>query len=118
MKQGMTQGKSLITFVMASLAVALAIYFGVYVFNTLNDPYRTTTAYAYTALDSAEADGLLIREEQVIPGEGGIADVVRGEGEKVGVGQTVALVYQTEQAQADQAELEALEKEISLLETA
>ncbi len=114
----MKQGQSLITFVMATLALALAIYFGVYVVRSINDPYETVTAYTYTATDSAEADGLLIREEQVIPGQGGIADVVRGEGEKVGMGQTVALVYQTTQAQADQAELESLEKEISLLEAA
>lgn len=114
----MKQGRSLITFVMAALAAALAVYFGVYLFNSLNDPYSTTMVYAYTFNDSVEADGLLVREETVIPGQGGIADVTRGEGEKVGIGQTVALVYQNAQAQADQAELDGLAAEIALLEEA
>ena len=114
----MKQGKSLITFVMAALAVALMIYLGFYVFRTFNDPYSTTTVYAYTATDSIKADGTLIREETVLPGQGGIADVIRGEGEKVGVGQTVALVYPDSKAQADQAELDGLASEIALLEQA
>lgn len=114
----MKQGKSFITLVIVVIAAVLAVYFGYYVFDTLNDPFTTTFAYAYTANDSVEADGLLIREEQVLSAQGGIVDVTRGEGERVGVGQTVALVYQNSQAQAGQAELEALELEIELLESA
>lgn len=114
----MKQGKSLITFVMAALAAALAIYFGYYVFDTFNAPYATTTAYAYTSNDSVEADGLLVRQEEVFPSQDGIVDVTRSEGEKVGVGQEVARVYRDSQAQSDQADLEALKLEIELLEYA
>jgi len=59
-----------------------------------------------------------VRQEQVLTSKEGIRDVIRGEGEKVGVGQTVALVYRDSQAQADQAELEELETNIQLLEHA
>ena len=114
----MKQGRSLITLVMVVIAAALTIYFGFYVFDTFNDPYTTTTAYHYTSLDSAKADGLLIREEQVFPGQAGIVDVTRGEGERVGVGQTVALVYRDSLAQSGQMELEAVEREIRVLEQA
>ena len=114
----MKQGKSLITFVMVAIAAALCVYFGFYAFRTLDDPYTTTLAYQYTANDSVEADGILVRKEQVLAAEGGIVEVTRGEGEKVGVGQTVALVYRDSQAQADQAELDALALEIELLEYA
>lgn len=114
----MKQGKSLITFVMVAIAAALCVYFGFYAFRTLNDPYTTTLAYQYTANDSVEADGVLARQEQVLTAEGGIVEVTRSEGEKVGVGQTVALVYRDSQAQADQAELDALEQEIRVLESA
>lgn len=114
----MKQGKPLITFVMVALAAALTVYFGVYAFNTFNAPYSTTMAYAYTALESVEADGVLVRREEVLPDQDGIVDVVRGEGEKVGVGQTVAQVYRDSQAQDDQAELDALAMEIELLEYA
>ena len=111
----MKQGKSLIAFVMALLAAALAVYFGYYIFDTFNDPFTTTQAYAYTAYDSVQAEGLMVREEQVLPQQAGIVDMALGEGEKVGVGQTVALVYRDAQTQSDQAQLEALAMEIELL---
>ena len=114
----MKQGKPLIAFVIAALAVVIAIYFGVYVFNAMNEPYRTTLVYPYTANDSVEVEGLLVREELVLPAQAGIVELIRGEGEKVGVGQTVALVYRDSQAQADQAQIQALEQEIELLEYA
>lgn len=114
-ENAMKQGTSVITFVMVAIAAALAIYFGFYVFDTFNDPFTTTLAYTYTAQDCVETDGLLVRAEQVLPAQSGIVDVTRGEGERVGVGQTVALVYRDSQAQADQAELDGLSMEIELL---
>jgi len=114
----MKQGRPVIVLVMIAMAAALAVYFGVYAFQIFNTPYSTTFAYAYTVSDSAAADGLLVRQEQVLTSKEGIRDVIRGEGEKVGVGQTVALVYRDSQAQADQAELEELETNIQLLEHA
>lgn len=114
----MKQGKPLITFVMVLLAAALAVYFGAYAAATLSEPFTTTLVYSYTSYNSVEADGLLAREEQVLPTQAGIVDVTRGEGEKVGAGQTVALVYRDSQAQEDQAQLQSLAMEIELLEYA
>lgn len=113
----MKQGRPVITFVMAALAVALSIYIGFYVFDTLNDPYATTRAYTYTAYDSAEAYGVLVREEQVLPAQAGIPEVVCSEGEKVAVGQLIARVYRDSQAQSDYAYLEQLDQEIALLQS-
>ena len=103
---------------MVAMAAALAVYFGFHVFNTFNDPFSTTLTYSYTVNDSVEADGILIRSERVLTGSGGIVDVTQGEGEKVGVGQTVALIHRDSNAQADQAELERLEREILVLQAA
>lgn len=114
----MKQGRPVIVLVMMAMAAALAVYFGVYAFQTFNTPYSTTFAYAYTVSDAARADGLLVRREQVLTAKEGIRDVIRSEGEKVGVGQTVALVYRDSQAQADQAQLQELETNIQLLEHA
>lgn len=114
----MKQGRSVITLVMALLAAALSVYFGVHVFDTFNDPFTTTLTYAYTNYDSVQADGLLVREERVFPAQAGIVDVTRGEGEKVGVGQTVAMVYRDSQAQEIQTEMDQLALEIQLLEYA
>lgn len=114
----MKQGKSVITLAILAIAAALAVYLGVYAFNTFNVPFSTTLAYHYTVNDSEEAFGLMVREEQVLPNQAGILDVTRAEAEKVGAGQTVALIYRDSQTQADQAELEGLELEIELLEYA
>ncbi len=111
----MKQGKPVINSVMIALAVALAIYFGIYIFKSFDTPYTSTLAYGYTMLDSAPADGIIAREETVIPGQGGIIDVIRSEGERVGAGQTVAMVYRDSQAQAGHAELEDLATEAALL---
>lgn len=113
----MKQGKPLITFVMVVFALVLCIYFGFYVFDTFNDPYSTTHTYQYTHSESTQANGVLIRAEQVLNAQGGIVELQCGEGEKVGVRQTVAYVYQDSQAQKDSAALEALAAEISVLES-
>ena len=112
----MKQGRPVITFVMAAIAVAMVIYFGYYVFDTFNDPFTTTVAYSYTVSNSVEADGMLARDELVLPSQSGIVDVTRSEGEKVAAGKQVALVYRDAQAQSDQAELDRLATEIQLLE--
>lgn len=114
----MKQGRPLITFVMVVFALVLCIYFGFYVFDTFNDPYSTTHTYQYTHSESAQANGVLIRSEQVLAAQGGIVELQCAEGEKVGVRQTVAYVYQDAQAQKDSAALEALAAEIAVLESA
>lgn len=114
----MKQGTSMITFVISMLAIALACYFGYYVWDTFSTPYTTAKAYSYAANDSVETTGLLIREEQALPAQNGIVDLLRGEGEKVGEGQTIALVYQNGEAQQAQTEQDALAREIEALEYA
>lgn len=114
----MKQGKPLITFVILALAAAIAIYFAYYVSQALNEPYQTTQVYSYTAHDSVTAEGLVVREAQVLPAQTGILELTRAEGEKVGKGQQIALVYRDSQAQASQAHIEELELSIELLEEA
>ena len=114
----MKQGKSLINLVILAIAAVIGLYFAYYVFNALSEPYRTTQAYAYTANDSVTAEGLVVREALLLPAQSGILEITRAEGEKVGKGQQVALIYQNSQAQASQAQIEELEMDIELLEEA
>ena len=93
----MKQGKALITFVMVLLAAALTCYLGYYVWDTFQEPFTTTYAYEYELNDSVEAEGLIVRREQVLPGAQGILDVTRGEGEQVGLGQQIGLVYRVDE---------------------
>ena len=114
----MKQGRPLITFVIALLAGALVLYFLVSVWKTFQDPFVSTYVYSYTLNDSIQTDGLIIREEQVLSGGQGIVDVTRGEGEQVGINQTVALIYRDDQARQSQEQQEALRLEITQLQYA
>ena len=114
----MKQGKTIITVTILAMAAVVALYFGYYAYNALNEPYVTTQAYAYTAHDSVAAEGLVVREAPVIPAQTGILEITRAEGEKVGKGQQVALVYRDSQAQNSQAQIEEMEVEVQLLEEA
>lgn len=113
----MKQGKFITTLVMVVIALALCVYFGFYAFNTFNEPYTTTHTYAYTHSESVQANGVLIRSEQVLDAQGGIVELQCAEGEKLAVNQTVAYVYQDAQAQRDSAAIERLEEEIAVLES-
>ncbi len=114
----MKQGNSLITFVILALAAVVSIYLGTYAFNSLEEPYQTTLVYPCTVSDSVLAEGLAAREALVLTAPAGILEVTRAEGEKVGKGQQIALVYRDSQAQADQAVIAELQMEIELLEYA
>ena len=114
----MKQGKSIITFAVLVFAAAVAVYFGYYVANSFHEPYQYTQVYAYTAYDSAPAEGMVVRKSRILPAQSGILEITRAEGEKVGAGQQIALVYRDSQAQADQVQIEELQMEIELLQSA
>ena len=114
----MKQGNLFVNFAMVVLTAAVACYLGIYVLDSLNTPYSTAYAYAYTASDSIEAEGWLIREEQLLDTYSGIVNITREEGEKVGKGQTVALIHRDNHAVEIQNELDILEQEIALLDYA
>ena len=111
----MKQGKPLITFVIVLLAAALGCYILYSVWRTFEDPFTTTYAYEYELNDSVETEGLIVRSERVLTGGTGIVEVTRGEGEQVGIGQTVAMVYRDDQAQQAQEQQESLAMEITQL---
>ena len=114
----MKQGKSLIVFVMVLFALAIICYLGYHIFETFQEPFTTTYAYEYELNDSIEVEGLLVRQEKVLAGTQGILDVTRGEGEQVGVGQTVAHVYRDDQARLAQEQQDALNMEMAQLQYA
>lgn len=108
----------MITFVVLALAAVLTVYFGYYAFNVMNEPYRVSQVYTYTAHDSVSAEGLVVRQALTLSAQEGILEITRAEGEKVGKGQQIALLYRNSQAQANQAMIEELQMEIQLLEDA
>lgn len=114
----MKEGTTITKLVMFLMAVCLAVYFTVYLFRGMTDPLTTAVAYAYTVNDSVEAEALLVRQEQVLPAGVGIADVAPGEGERVGAGQTVAVLYRDSQALERKEQIQQLTLEAELLQYA
>ncbi len=114
----MKEGTTITKLVMFLMAACLAVYFAVYLFRGMTDPLTTAVAYAYTVNDSVEAEGLLVRQEQVLPAGVGIADVTPGEGERVGAGQTVAVLYRDSQALERKEQIQQLTLEAELLQYA
>lgn len=78
----------------------------------LTDPFTTIMTYSYTVYDTIEAEGWLVREEQVIGGSGNFVDTLPDQGERVSKGEVVALIYQDETALDRSYETRALELEI------
>lgn len=103
---------------MILVAITLVVYCGVSVWRGMSDPLTTAVAYSYTVNDSVETDALLVRREQVLSGRSGIVDVVPGEGERVGAGQTVAMVYRDSAALERKERIRSLSMEAELLEYA
>ena len=114
----MKDGSAVTKLIMLFLAACMAAYLGAHIWQGMTTSLVTAVAYSYQVNDSEEADGLLTRWEQVLPGVGGIADVTPGEGERVGKGQTIAEVYRDGQALERKARIQALTLEAELLEDA
>jgi len=114
----MKEGTTITKLVMMLLAACLAVYFAVHLFRGMTDPLTTAGAYTYTVNDSVEAEALIVRQEQVLTAGAGIADVSPGEGERVGAGQTVAVLYRDSQALERREQIEALTMEAELLQYA
>ena len=114
----MKQGTIFTRIAMLIILLALVGYLAITAWRGLTDPFSTTLAYSYTEDDGAEVEGILVREEQVLPGQTGIVDLRVDEGERVGVGQAVAYLYQSEEAVARQQTIRALTLEAEQLRAA
>lgn len=114
----MKPGTTATRVVMLVLFVGVVLYFGIYAFQSTQEPFSTTYAYSYTVSDGVEATGLLVRQESVLPAQSGIVNLVAAEGEKVGKNQRVAVIYQSASAQERAQEISALELQAEQLEYA
>lgn len=115
----MKQGNTLPNIMVMLLAIGLALYFIFSFWESVTDSFTTAIAYEHTVSDSVDGKGVLIREEVLLPTiSSGLLDVLRSEGEQVGVGQVVCRVYRDSGAMAVQNQLEMLTTEAKSLEYA
>ena len=101
-----------------AVLVAVVLYFSVQLYNYLSDPLTTTLVYAATAEDTIPVNGYLVRDEATFDFESGTLSHEQTEGAKVGIGQTIAVVYSNESALDTAAKIEALELQLQQLQFA
>ena len=92
--------------------IALAAYLSVYIIHRATDPVQTSLTVTATMSDSAPLSGLVIRDELVIQSDEQSIHVTAADGAKVAAGQTVAVVYGSEEALERASRLSVLEREI------
>ena len=104
---------------MIALFLGVAAYFGVQAFHYLDDPLGITLAYRYEVERTVDLTGFVVREERVLPDEGGgLLRIQRAEGERVAAGGIVASVYADQASLDRQAEIDSLESRVEQLQYA
>ena len=104
--------------VSALVFIAMAAYLAVNIANRFVDPVQTALAVTATMSDSSTMSGLVVRDEMVLKGGARYIDVTVSDGEKVSSGQTVAVVYSSEEALQRAVRLDNLEREIENVSSA
>lgn len=102
----------------AVLLLAVLTYLGLNIYDAVANPFKTAYAVRFEAYDYETVSGLVVRDETVVTYDRTVVNITRSEGEKVGKGQTLAVVYQSSDAEARQEELDKLESRLSLLSSA
>lgn len=99
------------------LFFAMLAYMGVYLIRSAGAPIRTAPAVRATVTDSADANGIVVREETVITSSDTYVDCTAGDGQRVSAGTELAVAYSSEAALERANRIRELELEISRLKT-
>jgi len=91
----MKQGNLSMKIMVAILVAGVLTYLAVYAVQGWDEPVMTTAAYELSVNEGLSAEGILIREEQVISrnSSAGFVDLSPSEGERVAAGEAVATIY-------------------------
>ncbi|MCL2221418.1 MAG: hypothetical protein FWC13_10215 [Oscillospiraceae bacterium] len=101
----------------AVLFLAVATYIGVYLYSAITNTFVTEAAIRYSIEETLPVEGFIIRTETVLYDAGTSVLPVVGEGERVGVGQAVAIEFMTAQALETASEIRSLNMQITQLES-
>ncbi|NLV49929.1 MAG: hypothetical protein GXY20_04445 [Clostridiales bacterium] len=97
--------------------IAILAYIGVYVYQSLDNPFKTAVAAAYSVYDSHEAKGIVVRDEEVIIYNGGIVYVTARDGVRVSAGSEIAVAYRDTDDMETAERIAELETQVTQLET-
>lgn len=108
-------------FIIQTISAVLCLFLLIHVtFHSVNldsNPYQTEVALTYSISDSAEASGVIVREEQVISGQasGGVVSYQQSDGTVVRKGSVIAEVYNSSNDISIRRQICALEEQIAAL---
>ncbi len=114
----MNSGSKLTKLFAAGLFLLILAYFGIYIVRYYRDPLTTTQAYYYATEEHTSLNGYMVRQETVLANVDGILSLSRSEGEKVGVGQAIAVSYSDQNARQTEDELQQLQMRLEQLKYA
>lgn len=114
----MKRSDALLKVISFVIVLAMAAYLTVYLVQRGSDSTQTALVVTATMSDSTAMSGLVVREEPVLQSSEEYIDVTVSDGEKVGVGQTVAVAYSSESALERATQLHVLSQEIEEVSSA
>ena len=114
----MHSGNKAMKLVSTIVLLLLLVYLAFLAADYFLDPLSTTLCYRQEVQEHLELNGYLLRQEEILNSSDGILSLSRGEGERVGVGQEIAVVYESESAQESEAQLQALQLQLQQLQYA
>lgn len=114
----MKQGDKYMKLVMLVLALMVTSYVLYSMLGGLGSQVPTVQAVLFSANEGVTAQGVVVREEEVIPADFGLNMPTKREGERVSVGEEVAVSLKSDQARQTQQKLEEKEQELKHLQQA
>lgn len=98
--------------------VLVIVYLCYQLFFAGSSSVKTESAIYYTANDSINATGYIIRDEQLLTSElDGVLSYSVDDGERVGHGGTVASVFSSPSAAATQSQIDSLQNQLTILKS-
>lgn len=94
--------------ILGVLVLAALVYFGLGLLRAVSQPLTTSVVTRSVSEETVPLSGFVVREETVLENTSGLLTLMLNESEKVGVGQTIAVLYSSDDAMELQEELEAL----------
>lgn len=101
-----------------AVLVAVVVYFAAQLYNYLSDPISTTAVYSAHTEDTIAVNGYVVRNEETFSSSAGTLAHMQSEGAKVGVGQTLAMVYPSAEIMEKTQQIDALELKMEQLQFA
>jgi hypothetical protein len=96
--------------------LAVLAYVGVYLYRSLDNPFRTVIAQTYTIYDSISTNGILVREELLLYTDYEIVYISVDEAKKIASGGEVAVAYSSQENLDRAMELRLVQAQIEHLE--